>query len=243
MSIPQVLSLLSGIAFFLFGMSLMGDGLKNASGDKLEPILYRLSGTTFKGLLLGTGVTAVIQSSCATAVMVVGFVNSKMMKLRQGIGIILGAILGTSITGWVICLSYVEGADGIASLISTSTLTSIVAVSGILLRMFGKRSMHKNLGDIMLGFSILMFGMSTMSGAVSSLGDQPWFTNALTKMTNPILGILVGALFTAVLQSASAAVGIVQALSVTGAMSFEAALPLLLGISFGASASSMFRQT
>ena len=236
MDVSQILSLLSGIALFLFGMSLMGDGLKKASGDKLEPILYKLSSTLPKAVLLGTGVTAVIQSSCATAVMVVGFVNAKMMKLRQGIGIILGAILGTSITGWVICLGYIEGAGGLASLVSTSTLTSVVAIIGILLHTFSKDAMKKNIGGIMLGFSILMFGMSSMSKAVSGLGSQPWFVKGLTSLSNPLLGIVIGALFTALLQSASAAVGIVQALSVTGAMSFSVSLPLLMGISVGAAA-------
>ncbi|MBQ9885887.1 MAG: Na/Pi cotransporter family protein [Lachnospiraceae bacterium] len=216
-------------------MSLMGDGLKKVSGNKLEPILYRLSNTMLKGVLLGTGVTAVIQSSCATAVMVVGFVNSGMMKVRQGINVILGAILGTSITGWVVCLSYLEGTGGLTKIISTATLTGIVAFCGIILRMFAKRQTFKNIGDILLGFSVLMTGMSIMSGAVSVLGEQAWFTSALTSMSNPLLGILVGLVFTALLQSASAAVGIVQALSVTGAMSFSTALPLLMGISIGAS--------
>ena len=240
MSISEIFSLLTGVAMFLFGMGLMGDGLKKVSGSKLEPILYRLSGTTLRGVLLGTGVTAVIQSSCATAVMTVGFVNSGMMKVRQGIGVILGAILGTSITGWVICLSYIEGAGGVAELISTATLTGIVAVIGIALRMFGKKRVARYIGDILMGFSVLMVGMSAMSSAVGGLGEKAWFTEALTKMSHPVIGILVGALFTALLQSASAAVGIVQALSVTGAMSFEASLPLLMGISFGASAPVLF---
>ena len=240
MSFSDVISLLSGVALFLFGMSLMGDGLKQVSGDRLEPILYRLSGTTLRGVLLGTGVTAVIQSSCATAVMTVGFVNSGMMKLRQGVSIILGAILGTSITGWVICLSYLEGAGGIAELASTATLTGIVAVVGIGLRSFSKNPTHHHVGDIMMGFAVLMFGMSTMSGSVRGLGEAEWFTSALTSMSNPILGVLAGTLFTALLQSASAAVGIVQALSVTGAMHFDAALPLLMGISIGAAAPVLF---
>ena len=225
---------------FLFGMSLMGEGLKKVSGSRLEPILYQLSGTTVRGVLLGTGVTAVIQSSCATAVMTVGFVNSGMMKVRQAIGVILGAILGTSITGWVICLSYIEGAGGVAELISTATLTGIVAVVGIGLRMFGKKQALHHVGDIMMGFAVLMFGMSAMSGSVSGLGRQEWFTSTLTKMSHPLVGILVGTVSTALLQSASAAVGIVQALSVTGAMSFEAALPLLMGVAFGASAPVLF---
>ncbi|MBQ3261632.1 MAG: Na/Pi cotransporter family protein [Oscillospiraceae bacterium] len=234
MGISEIIALLSGVALFLFGMSLMGDGLKSVSGDKLEPILYRLSSTQLRGVLLGTGVTAVIQSSCATSVMVVGFVNSGMMKLRQAIPVILGSILGTSITGWVICLSYIEGAGSLRSVLSTATLTGVVAVVGIVLRMFSKKQTHKHVGDILMGFAVLMFGMSTMSGAVNGLGDQPWFTKTMTSMSNPILGILVGAAFTALLQSASAAVGILQALSVTGALSLGAALPLLFGITIGA---------
>ena len=232
--ITQVIALLSGIALFLFGMSLMGDGLKKVSGDKLEPILYKLSGTPLRGLLLGTGVTAVIQSSSATAVMIVGFVSAGMMKVSQGISVILGAILGTSITGWVICLSYLDSGSGLAKLLSTATLTGVVAVIGILLRTVSKKNSTKHVGDILMGFVVLMVGMSTMSGAVSGLKEQPWFTSVLTSLSNPILGILVGVLFTALLQSASAAVGIVQALSVTGAMQFEEAFPLLLGISVGA---------
>ena len=240
MSITEVFSLLTGVAMFLFGMSLMGEGLKKVSGSRLEPILYQLSGTTIRGVLLGTGVTAVIQSSCATAVMTVGFVNSGMMKVRQAIGVILGAILGTSITGWVICLSYIDGAGGIAELVSTATLTGIVAVVGIGLRMFGKKQAFHHVGDILMGFAVLMFGMSAMSGSVSGLGRQEWFTATLTKMSHPLVGILVGTVFTALLQSASAAVGIVQALSVTGAMSFGVALPLLMGVAFGASAPVLF---
>ena len=240
MDISDVISLLSGIALFLFGMSLMGDGLKKVSGARLEPILFRLSNTLPRGVLLGTGVTAVIQSSCATAVMTVGFVNSGMMKLRQAISVILGAILGTSITGWVICLSYIEGAGGMAQLISTATLTGLVAVVGIVLRMFAKKQTARHVGDIMMGFAVLMFGMSAMSGSVRGLGEAPWFTAMLTSMSHPLLGILVGALFTALLQSASAAVGIVQALSMTGAITFSAAWPLLMGICIGASAPVLF---
>ena len=235
MEFKEIISLCSGIALFLFGMTLMGDGLKRVAGSKLELVLYRLSSTTLRGVLLGTGVTGVIQSSCATSVMVVGFVNAEMMKLRQAIGVILGAILGTSVTGWVISLSYLEGAGGVKQLLSTATLTGLVAIVGVVLRVFSKKQTHRHIGDILMGFSVLMFGMSTMSGAVSGLGKQPWFTDTLSSLSNPILGILVGTVFTAILQSASAAVGIVQALSVTGAMCFEAALPLLMGIAIGAS--------
>ena len=235
MSILQIVTLLGGVGMFLFGMTLMGDGLTRVSGSKLEPILYKLSGTPVKALLLGTGVTAVIQSSSATSVMVVGFVNAGMMSVKQAINVILGAILGTSITGWVICLSYIEGAGGLSSILSASTLTGVVAVAGGILRFYGKKSSHKNIGDIMLGFAILMSGMHMMSGAVSDLGDRPEFVGMMSSMSHPLLGILVGAAFTAVLQSASAAVGILQALSVTGALTFEAALPLLMGINIGAS--------
>ena len=235
MDVSHVISLCSGIALFLFGMTLMGDGLKRVAGNQLELVLYRLSSTTFRGMLLGTGVTAVIQSSCATSVMVVGFVNAGMMKLRQAIGVILGAILGTSITGWIISLSYIECSSGVLSLLSTATLTGIVAIIGVFLRVFSKKKEQRHIGDILMGFTVLMYGMSIMSGAVSGLGDQPWFTGTLASLSNPLLGILVGTVFTAVLQSASAAVGIVQALSVTGAMSFEAALPLLMGVAIGAS--------
>ena len=235
MTVSDIIALFSGVALFLFGMTLMGDGLKKVSGNKLEPILFRLSGTPLRGVALGAGVTAVIQSSSATSVMMVGFVNSGMMKVRQAISVILGAILGTSITGWVICLGYIEGPSGLSSLLSTSTLTGIIAVVGIILRMFSKKRIHKNVGDILMGFAVLMFGMSTMSGAVSGLGEQAWFRGLLSRMSHPLVGILAGLAFSALLQSASAAVGIVQAMSVTGAMTLGAALPLLMGITIGAS--------
>ena len=235
MSILEGITLLAGVALFLFGMTQMGDGLTKVSGSKLEPILFQLSGTPLRALLLGTGVTAVIQSSSATSVMAVGFVSSGMMSVRQAINVILGAILGTSITGWVLCLSYVEGTGSLSSILSTSTLTAAMAIAGIILHKYCKSVQKKHIGDILLGFAVLMLGMHTMSGAVSGLGEQPWFTGMMTSMKNPLLGILVGTLFTAVLQSASAAVGILQALSVTGALTFEAVLPLLMGINIGAS--------
>ena len=229
MGFNEAIKLLTGVALFLFGMGLMGDGLKRLSGNSLAPILFRLSGTPLKGMLLGTGVTAVIQSSCATAVMTVGFVNSGMMKVRQAVGVILGAILGTSITGWVICLSYLDSSSGIAAYLSTATLTGIVGVVGILLRMTAKKQSTRHLGDILMGFTVLMYGMSAMSGAVSSLREDPRFLDMMTSMSNPLVGILIGALFTALLQSASAAVGIVQALSFTGAMTAAEALILYKG--------------
>lgn len=229
-----ILTLLSGVALFLFGMSLMGDGLKMVAGNKLELILYRLTNTPLKGILLGAAVTAVIQSSSATTVMVVGFVNSGMMKVAQAIGIIMGANIGTSITGWILCLSYIDGSGGIAQLLSTATISAVVAIIGIIFKMFIKKQGYRNVGDIMLGFSILMLGMQTMSGAVTPLRESEAFRSAITMFSNPLLGILLGILITAVLQSASASVGILQALSVTGSISFATALPIIMGIGVGA---------
>ena len=230
----MVVSLLSGVALFLYGMMLMGDALKLVAGNKLEAFLYKMTNTPLKGVALGAGVTCVIQSSSATTVMVIGFVNSMMMKLRQAIGIVMGANIGTSITGWILCLSYIDGSSGIAKVLSTATITAIVAVGGIILRMFCKRSIYKNVGNIMLGFAILMFGMQTMSGAVEPLRENKAFTDMLTMFSNPLMGILVGILFTAVIQSASAAVGVLQALSVTGILTFASAFPIVLGIGVGA---------
>ena len=235
MSFLTVINLLGGIALFLFGMKLMGDGMKKVAGNRLELILYRLSNTTPKGVLLGTGVTAVIQSSAATSVMVVGFVNSGMMKLRQAVSVILGAILGTSITGWIICLNYIDGASGAGKFFSSAVLTGAVAAVGIVLSLFVKNQTAKRLGGILMGFAVLMYGLSAMSSAVSSFGESEGFRAVLTSLSNPVLGVLVGIVFTAILQSASAAVGIIQALSVTGSMSIETAIPLLLGVAVGAS--------
>ena len=203
-----MISLLGGVALFLFGM-------------------------TLKGVLLGTGVTAVIQSSSATSVMVVGFVNSGMMQVRQAIGIVLGSILGTSITGWILCLSDISG-SGWVSLLSTATLTGVVAVVGIVLRMFCKDLTKHHIGDILLGFAVLMYGMSSMSGAVAPLKDSAAFIQLLTRFSNPLLGVLVGTVFTCILQSASAAVGILQALAITGTITFSVAFPITLGIAIGA---------
>lgn len=233
MSISNVFALLGGVALFLFGMSLMSDGLKKVAGSKLELVLYRLSSNSLKGILLGTGVTAVIQSSSATSVMVVGFVNSGMMKVKQAIGIIMGAIIGTSITGWIICLSAVGG-GGVFALFSTDTFTTIIAVVGIILLMFTKKEKNHHVGTIMLGFAVLMFGIGAMSDAVYPLRESETFINMLTTFSNPLLGILIGILFTSVIQSASAAVGILQTLAVTGAIDFELALPMIMGIAIGA---------
>lgn len=232
--IKLLLGLLSGVALFLYGMSVMGDGLKKVAGNKLETLLYKLTNTPLKGILLGAGVTAIIQSSSATSVMVVGFVNSGMMKVIQGIGIIMGANIGTSITGWILCLSDIDGAEGVASLISSTSIAAVVAIIGILIRNISKKDSHRSLGDIMLGFAVLMVGMATMKDAMAPLQSSEKFTGILTHFSNPILGILVGIIFTAILQSASASVGILQSLAATSLLPFSAALPIIMGIGIGA---------
>ena len=237
MKITDIVLLLGGVAMFLFGMSLMGDSLKKVAGNRLELILYRLSNTPLRGILLGLGVTAVIQSSSATSVMVVGFVNSAMMKLRQAIAVIMGAVVGTSVTGWVICLSGIggEGASAALQLLSTESLSAIIAIIGILIRMIAKKKQTIHIGDILMGFAVLMFGMKSMSGAVSGLKNDPAFLSMVTSFSHPILGVLIGIVITAVLQSASASVGILQALSSTGVITLDIALPIILGIAIGAS--------
>ena len=234
MGYTEVAKLLGGVALFLFGMNLMGDGLKNVAGSRLEIILYRLTGTPLKGILLGTGVTAVIQSSSATSVMVVGFVNSGMMNVRQAIGIIMGAIIGTSLTGWVICLSSLNG-SGIFKVLSTTTLTTLLAVAGILLLMLSSEQKKHHLARVFLGFAVLMYGIEAMTGAVYPLRESETFVRMLTGFSSPLAGVFIGMLFTAVIQSASAAVGILQALAVTGAVTFQLALPVIMGIAIGAS--------
>lgn len=234
MTITSVFGLLCGISLFLFGMNLMSTGLKKVAGEKLEVILYKLTSNPLKGILLGTGVTAVIQSSSATSVMVVGFVNSGMMKVKQAIGIIMGAIIGTSITGWVICLSSVGG-SGIFEIISTDTLTALMAIIGIVLLMFTKKETNHHISFILLGFVVLMYGISAMTDAVNPLRESETFLNMLTGFSNPFVGILIGLLFTCLIQSASAAVGILQTLAVTGVISFHLALPVIMGIAIGAS--------
>ncbi|MBR4795692.1 MAG: Na/Pi cotransporter family protein, partial [Lachnospiraceae bacterium] len=235
-SVAIALSLLSGVAFFLYGMAVMGDSLKQVAGTKLERILYRLTNTRIKGILLGIVVTALIQSSSATTVMVVGFVNSGMMKLIQAISVIMGSSIGTSITGWILCLSYIEGGSGIATLLSSATIAAIVAIAGIFLKKLSKHSRNRHIGDIMLGFAILMVGMQMMSAAMSPLRDNPDFLNILMIFNHPLLCILIGIIFTAILQSSSAAIGILQAISVTGVLTFSNTFPLILGVGIGASA-------
>lgn len=230
---PNVILLLGGVSLFLFGMSLMGDGLKQVAGEKLELILYKLTSSPIRGVLLGTVVTAVIQSSSATSAMVVGFVNSGMMKISQAIGIVMGANIGTSVTGWILCLSNIGGGSAL-SLFSTATLSALVALAGILFRMIGRSSRKKHTGDILLGLCGVVYGMQAMSSAVSPLRESEAFIQLMTMFENPVLGILIGALITAVLQSNSASVGILQALSVTGTITFATAFPVIMGMGIGA---------
>ena len=235
MGISNILALLGGVALFLFGMSLMGDGLKKVAGNKLEMVLWKLTGTPIKGILLGTVVTAVVQSSSATSAMVVGFVNSGMMTVAQAISIVMGANIGTSVTGWIICLSSLGGGGGWTSLLSTDSISAMVAFIGILFIMVSKSETRKNLGGIMLGFAVLMYGMGAMSDAVAPLKESESFRRMLTMFDNPLLGILVGIAITAILQSNSASVGILQVISVTGAVSYAAAFPMIMGMGIGAS--------
>ncbi len=230
MGIANTISLLGGLAFFLFGMTLLGEGLKKVAGSKLEIILERLTSTTFKGVLLGTLVTAVIQSSSATTVMVVGFVNAGIMKLANAIGIIIGANIGTTATGWILVLAGVEGSGPFSS----ATMFALIAFIGIILYFFCKNSTKKNIGMIMLAFSVLMSGMQSMSGAMAPLKTSPAFLSFISAVSNPFVAIFVGIIATAIIQSCSASIGILQALSVTGVISYEVAVPMVLGMCIGA---------
>lgn len=232
MTIADTISLLGGLAFFLFGMSLLGEGLKRVAGSKMETILGRLTSTTFKGVLLGALVTAVIQSSSATTVMVVGFVNSGMMKLANAIGIIMGANIGTTATGWILVLAGVEGNGGFSS----ATIFAFVAFIGIIFYFFCKKQSTKNVGMIMLAFSVLMSGMQSMSGAMESLKQSQVFLDFISAVSNPLFALIVGIAVTAVIQSCSASIGILQALSITGVISYEVAIPMVIGMCIGACA-------
>ncbi len=228
-----LLSLVGGLALFLYGMHVMGGGLERLSGGRLERLLERLTSSTWKAVLLGAGVTAVIQSSSATTVMLVGFVNSGIMKLSQAIGIIMGANIGTTITSWLLSLSGIESSSFFLRLLKPTSFSPVLAIIGVILIMSGKEDRKKEIGSILIGFAVLMFGMDAMSGAVKPLADVPEFTGILTKFQNPILGVLVGALLTAVIQSSSASVGILQALSVTGAFTYGSVIPIILGQNIG----------
>lgn len=230
----SILTLVGGLAMFLYGMDIMGDGLKQLSGSKLEMILGKLTSTRLKGFLLGLIVTGIIQSSGATTVMLVGFVNSGIMKLAQTISIIMGANIGTTVTAWILSLSGINGESFFLRLLKPTSFTPILAMIGILLNFVGKNDKRKDIGAILLGFSILMFGMDTMSGSMSALKDSPNFAQMMVMFSNPVMGILVGFVLTAIIQSSSASVGVLQALSITGAINFSTALPIILGENIGA---------
>ena len=233
MGIFDILSLIGGLALFLFGMNVMGQALERSAGSRLELMLGKLTSNKFFGLLTGLGVTAVIQSSSATTVMVVGFVNSGLMTLRQAIHVIMGANIGTTVTAWILSLGGISGDNIFLQLLKPTSFTPILAAVGVVLYMFTKSKRNKDIGTILLGFAVLMFGMDAMTDAVSGLSDVPEFREMFLLFKNPILGVLVGALLTAIIQSSSASVGILQALAVTGQVSYGAAIPIIMGQNIG----------
>ncbi len=233
------LTLAGGLALFLYGMSVMGGGLEKISGGRLELFLERLTSNPIKAVSLGALVTAVIQSSSATTVMVVGFVNSGIMKLSQAIGIIMGANVGTTITSWILSLTGIQSGSILVRLLKPSSFSPVLALIGIIMYMSGKNNKKKDVGEILLGFAVLMFGMEAMSDAVKPLADVPEFTNLLTIFQNPILGVIIGAILTAVIQSSSASVGILQALSVTGAFTYSSVIPIIMGQNIGTCVTAM----
>ncbi len=239
MSIFDWLSMVGGLALFLYGMHLMGDGLSKASGGRLERILEKLTNSPIKAVLVGAGVTAVIQSSSATTVMVVGFVNSGIMKLGQAVGIIMGANIGTTVTSWLLGLTGIDSGNVLVSLLKPTSFSPILAIIGVVLLMFSKKESHKNVASILIGFAVLMFGMDNMSEAVKPLREVPEFTGMLTRFSNPLLGMLAGVVLTAVIQSSSASVGILQALCATGAVSYGAAIPIIMGQNIGTCVTAM----
>lgn len=235
MDIFDLLNFICGLALFLFGMSYMGDGLESCAGGRLRVILEKLTSNPLKGFALGTIVTAIIQSSSATSVMVVGFVNSGIMTLRQAIGLIMGANVGTTVTGWLVSLTSIDGAGLAIQLLKPASWVPILALLGVYFLNFDKSGRRKNVAAVLLGFAILMIGMDTMSGAVSGLGEDPAFTRLFVLFSNPLVGVLAGAALTAIMQSSSASVGVLQALSMTGGITLGAAIPLVLGMNIGAS--------
>jgi len=239
MDIFSIFKLIGGLAIFLFGMNVMGDGLEKRSGDRLKSILENLTSSPLRGLLLGLGVTAIIQSSSATTVMVVGFVNSGIMKLSQSIGIIMGANIGTTVTSWILSLSGLEGDNFFIQLLKPSSFAPLLALAGIIMQMFSKSDNKKATGSIFLGFAVLMTGMDMMSAAVKPLSTNPNFANILLLFSNPLLGILTGAILTAIIQSSSASVGILQALTVTGNITYANAIPIILGQNIGTTITAM----
>ena len=239
MDIFHLLTLIGGLCLFLFGMNLMGQALERRAGNKLRTLLDKMTGRVMAGFLTGLGITAVIQSSSATTVMVVGFVNSGLMTLRQAINVILGANVGTTVTAWLLSLSGIDGQSLWVQLLKPASFTPVLALIGIVLYMFCKDTRKKDTGMILLGFTTLMFGMETMSGAVAGLRDVPGFVQLFVLFKNPVLGMLTGALLTAVIQSSSASVGILQALAVTGAVSYGAAIPIIMGQNIGTCVTAM----
>ena len=239
MDIFDVLSMVGGLALFLYGMHIMGDALAKMSGGKLEKVLERLTSNKWSAVLLGAGVTAVIQSSGATTVMVVGFVNSGIMKLNQAVGIIMGANIGTTATSWLLSLSGIDGGSFILQMLKPTSFTPILAVIGAILVVFCKSEKKHNIGTILLGFAILMYGMTAMSSAVEPLKDVPQFTQILTKFENPLLGVIAGFVLTTIMQSSSVSVGILQALCSTGAVSYALALPIIMGQNIGSCTTAM----
>ena len=233
MSIYNVITMVGGLALFLYGMNVMGDGLAKMSGGKLEMILEKFTSSAIRAVLLGAAVTAVIQSSSATTVMVVGFVNSGIMKLTQAVGIIMGANIGTTITSWILSLTGIQSDNFLLQLLKPSTFAPILAMVGVVCLMFSKSTKKKDVGTILAGFSILMIGMDTMSGAVKPLADVKEFTDLFLMFENPVVGVIVGAILTAVIQSSSASVGILQALCTTGSVSFATAIPIIMGQNIG----------
>ncbi|QNL99503.1 Na/Pi cotransporter family protein [Wujia chipingensis] len=239
MDIFDVLSMVGGLALFLYGMHIMGDALAKMSGGKLEKVLERLTSNKWSAVLLGAGVTAVIQSSGATTVMVVGFVNSGIMKLSQAVGIIMGANIGTTATSWLLSLSGIDGGSFFLQMLKPTSFTPILAVIGAILVVFCKSEKKHNIGTILLGFAILMYGMTAMSSAVEPLKDVPQFTQILTKFENPLLGVIAGFVLTTIMQSSSVSVGILQALCSTGAVSYALALPIIMGQNIGSCTTAM----
>lgn len=238
MNFFDILTLIGGLAIFLFGMTVMGDGLEKRSAGKLKQILENLTSSPLKGLLLGLGVTAVIQSSSATTVMLVGFVNSGVMKLSQSIGVIMGANIGTTVTGWLLSLTGIEGSNFFLTLLKPSSFSPILALIGVIM-FLSKKEKRKDTGSILLGFAVLMTGMETMSGAVEALKDNEQFAKLMVMFSNPILGLLLGAVVTAIIQSSSASVGILQALSSTGTLQYATIIPIVLGQNIGTCATAL----
>lgn len=235
----DILSMIGGLALFLYGMEMLSEGLSKASGGRLESILEKLTNSPFKAVLVGAGVTAVIQSSSATTVMVVGFVNSGIMKLNQAVGIIMGANIGTTITSWLLSLTGIESSSFLLRLIKPTSFSPLMAIVGVGILMFSKKEAKRNVATILIGFAVLMFGMDTMSNAVKPLADVPEFTGILTSFSNPVLGMLAGLVLTAVIQSSSASVGILQALCASGAVYYSAAIPIIMGQNIGTCVTAM----